>query len=107
MQEESSRAQDTALTSLRFSTERATICYQFMAKLEASLQQQKAGEKVLRKDVWVAFQEAEAAAKFTTAKGKSGINPAAQMEGEERTEDAGMEQLQKEQNPQEDGVNGE
>jgi hypothetical protein len=29
------------------------------------------------------------------------------MEGEERTEDAGMEQLQKEQNPQEDGVNGE
>ena len=74
MQEESSRAQDTALTSLHFSTERATIRYQFMAKLEASLQQQKAGEKVLRKDVWVAFQEAEAAAKFTTAKGKSGIN---------------------------------
>jgi hypothetical protein len=72
--QEWSRAQDTALTSLHFSTERATIRYLFMAKLEASLQQQRAGEKVLRKDVWLAFQEAEAAAKFTPAKGKSGIN---------------------------------
>jgi hypothetical protein len=71
--QEWSKAQDAGLTDLHYSTDRCTVRYQFMAKLEAALQKKTPGVKILRKDVWQAFQEAETQAKFSAAQGKSAI----------------------------------
>ena len=71
--EEWKRSQDTGLQDLHFSTDRTSVRYKFMAMLEASLRAEKPGEKIMRKHVWLAFQAAEAAGKFTTAKGMTGI----------------------------------
>ena len=67
------RANDIYQQDLLYSTDRCTVRFRFLSKLEASLKKEQPGKKILKKDIWKAFDDAEKAGKFTSGKGMVGI----------------------------------
>jgi hypothetical protein len=65
--QEWSKSEDNALNDIHFSTDRGTVRYNFMSKLCAALQLENPGTKVQRKDIFVAFEEAEKKGLFSTS----------------------------------------
>jgi hypothetical protein len=71
--EEWRKSNDTSMVNDRYSPDRFSFAFQFMVKLQATLQQKNLALKVTRTALFAAFVEAEKEGKFITPKGKKGI----------------------------------
>lgn len=68
-----SKYNDLSYVNDRYSPDRFSFAFQFMVKLQATLQQKNHSMKVSRTVLFAAFLEAEQEGKFVTPKGKKGI----------------------------------